>query len=106
MNLGKTIRTIRKTGKLDQYKFAEKVGISQTTLSLIETNKTNPHMSTLQRISDYVKIPIPLLYIWSVEEDDVPNENIERYDEIWPKIEELANYVFKSDNSASKPSTT
>jgi len=100
MDIGTTIKGLRKSGGMSQAKFADAVGINQATLCLIETNKTMPHLNTLKLISDYTKIPVPLLYIWSVEPSDAPESNFDRYKELWPKIEELANYVFKADSPA------
>ena len=98
MNIGTTIKTIRKSQGMSQGKLASLVGIQQSTLSFIENNKARPHVKTLEAISEHTGVPVPLIYIWSVGLEDVPEENHKLYNELWPKVEELANFVFNGKN--------
>ena len=52
--LAKRLKEIRKEMELSQMEFAAECGISTEILSLIEREKTDPKLSTLQKISAYV----------------------------------------------------
>lgn len=51
--LARNLRRIRKEMKLSQLEFALESGISLDIISMIEREKTNPRLSTLQKISAY-----------------------------------------------------
>ena len=51
--LAKNVRKIRKEMKLSQLEFALECGISIDIVSQIEREKTNPRLSTLQKIAAY-----------------------------------------------------
>ena len=53
MILARNLRRIRKEMKLSQLEFALEAGISLDIISMIEREKTNPRLSTLQKISAY-----------------------------------------------------
>lgn len=50
VNVGETIRTIREKSGLTQGQLAEKVYITQGSISLYETGKTNPTVYSLEQI--------------------------------------------------------
>lgn len=50
LNVGIRIKNLRKTNQLNQKEFAEVLGISQGTLSDIESGKSNPSFETLQAL--------------------------------------------------------
>ena len=52
--LAKNVRKIRMKMKLSQLQFSLEIGISLELLSMIEREKTNPRLSTLQKIAAYV----------------------------------------------------
>ena len=51
--LSKKIKQIRKIMNETQFEFASNCGISIETLSLIERERTNPNLATLQKIAAY-----------------------------------------------------
>ena len=51
--LAKNIKTIRKQMKKSQIEFAAECGISTEILSLIERQKTDPKLSTIQKAAAY-----------------------------------------------------
>lgn len=95
MNLGQVISSIRKNNGIKQGDFAAKVGISQTYLSLIETNKKEPNMSVIHDISKVLKIPIPLLFLMAIEKNDIPNNKRNAFEKIQPS---LLNFVKSFSN--------
>ena len=52
--LAKNIKRIRTNMELSQMEFAAECGISTEILSLIEREKTDPKLSTLQKMAAYV----------------------------------------------------
>jgi len=89
MNIGKSIKTIRKQLRITQQELSNKTGISQTSLSKIEGG-TRPSEENLQKIADALNTPISLLYILSIDESDVPSDKKEKFHLIYPAIKSLA----------------
>lgn len=71
MNIGQSIREIRKEKGIQQKEFAEKVGISYNALSQIETGRTYPQQTTLVKISVVLGVPISYILFNSVEVSEV-----------------------------------
>ena len=64
--LGKNIKNFRISQNLSLKKLAEKVDVSPSMLSQIESGKANPSLNTLKLISKHLKVPMFTLFI---EED-------------------------------------
>ncbi|EEB35660.1 DNA-binding helix-turn-helix protein [Anaerococcus hydrogenalis DSM 7454] len=64
--LGKNIKNSRISQNLSLKKLAEKVDVSPSMLSQIESGKANPSLNTLKLISQHLKVPMFTLFI---EED-------------------------------------
>ena len=79
MNIGKTIKQLRKQKGMSQTDFGNKVDITQATLSQIENGQTVPHKTTLSKICEVLGISEELLYIVSVDEDKVPEDKRDLY---------------------------
>ncbi len=56
--LSKNVKEIRKKMNLSQMEFAAECGISTEVLSLIERKKTDPRLSTIQKIAAYADIDV------------------------------------------------
>lgn len=52
MTIGKKIKTLRKSRKLTQEEFAEKLDISRSTLSCYETGQRTPNIKLLQEVAE------------------------------------------------------
>ena len=94
MNIGNAIRTIRKKYGMTQNQFAGHIGITQTHLSLLEKNKRNPSIDVLERMSQQVFIPLPILLWFSVDEKDVKEGMDESFRIMKPSIDELIYSFF------------
>lgn len=68
--LAKNVRKIRKEMKLSQLAFALECGISLDIVSQIEREKTNPRLSTLQKIAAYTGQRVADLLIDETIEND------------------------------------
>ncbi len=56
LDVGARLRAVRKRAELSQRALAKKVGVPNSTISLIESGKTNPSVSALRRILDGIPV--------------------------------------------------
>lgn len=94
MNLGITIKDMRKKKKLTQGEFASLCEISQTYLSQIENNLKEPNLSVLKTISEKLGIPLPILFFLSLSEDDIAPNKRQAFEIIGPSVKSLLNEFF------------
>lgn len=59
--IARNVKDIRKSFGLSQIDFAANCGISVEELSLIERNRADPKLSTLQKIAAYIGEPVAYL---------------------------------------------
>lgn len=55
-NIGQAIREVRIQNKVRQGELAQRIGISQNSLSLIELGKSLPHQGTIQKIELFLGV--------------------------------------------------
>lgn len=94
MDLGNTIKNIRKRKGLTQNKFAKMCSISQTYLSQIENNKKEPNLSTIKAIGTQLNVPLPVLFFLSMTEEDIQPQKREAYNMVSPSVKSLVNEFF------------
>ncbi|WP_274363665.1 helix-turn-helix domain-containing protein [Paenibacillus thermotolerans] len=63
MDIGSTIRAIRKRKNITIAQICEETGLSQGFMSQVETNKTSPSISTLESIAQALKVPLAYLLL-------------------------------------------
>lgn len=77
MNLGRSIKLCRTNRGLSQDDLARKVGLSASYISLIEKGDRDPAMSTAEKISNALGVPMSLLTFLAAEPGElkgVPEE--------------------------------
>lgn len=94
MDLGITIKNIRKQKGQTQSEFATACGITQTYLSQIESNLREPNLSTLKLISNELNVPLPILFFLSLNSDDIQQNKREAFEIISPSVKSLVNEFF------------
>jgi transcriptional regulator with XRE-family HTH domain len=94
MNIGESIRILRKRESMNQEEFASSVGITQSYLSLIEKGHKKPSLEVLQQMADILNVPLPVLFWFGIEREDVPEEKKYAFDILKPSIDKLINEVF------------
>lgn len=93
MDLGNTIKELRKKKKKSQMSLAESSGITQTYLSLIEANKRVPTFNILEKISNALGISAPILIFYSMGDNDVPEDKKELYKILGPFFRKMIEKI-------------
>lgn len=99
MNLGDTIKEIRKKKNISQKDLAIGCDITQTYLSLIENNKKEPNITLLRAIACFLNIPLPILFFLSLNNEDIPEEKQSSYKLLAPSINSLIETFFVHDTN-------
>jgi transcriptional regulator with XRE-family HTH domain len=73
MNIGHALKMCRSARKLSLDQLAERTQLSQSYLSMIESNKREPTISTVEKISKALQIPTPIVLFLAAEKDDLDN---------------------------------
>ncbi len=68
MDIGARLQLVRKTKGLSQRELAKRVGVTNSTISLIEQNKVSPSVSSLKKVLD--GIPISLADFFTIDLDN------------------------------------
>ncbi|WP_128659985.1 helix-turn-helix domain-containing protein [Paenibacillus sp. 598K] len=63
MDIGSTIRAIRKRKNITIAQICERTGLSQGFMSQVETNKTSPSIATLESIAQALNVPLAYLLL-------------------------------------------
>lgn len=79
MDIGKSIRELRKRRGFNQIQLSEKSGITQTYLSQIESGLKNPTEGVLERIGLSLGIDGAMVTMYSLEEKDLPEYKSEDF---------------------------
>lgn len=94
MDLGTTIKKLRKQKDMTQEIFAGMCGITQTYLSQIENNQKEPNLSILKTISEKLEVPLPIIFYLSMNEEDVPEEKRKAFEMVSPSVKSLVHEFF------------
>lgn len=89
MNIGASIKEFRIQKNISQSEFANKCGISQTSISQIENGVKRPNPGNLKKICKILEIPETVLYLKALEESDIPDNKREMYREFFPIVENM-----------------
>ena len=90
MNIGKAIREIRTKAGISQTEFANRCGLSQTSLSQIEVGVKRPSQRTIVKICEVFDIPEAAIYFMAIEKGDVSKDKRKVYDVVFPTLMRLA----------------
>ena len=94
-NIGLSIKKARKLRNINQEKLAKKIGITTESLSRIETEKINPSIETLTKISKTLGIPIAFILTLGLEEKSFPRRIRVRYNLTKKTISSIVQEMFK-----------
>ena len=97
MNIGLSIKSIRKKLNKDQTELAKQCGISQTSLSQIETGLKRPSRRTINKLCKALEIPEGVIYIMAMQENDISPAKRHIYQSVFPSLSRLALLIVKPD---------
>lgn len=80
MDIGLRLQGVRKRKGLSQRELAKRVGVTNSTISLIEQNKVSPSISSLKKVLD--GIPITLAEFFTPEDDAAEDSPFFRADQL------------------------
>lgn len=100
MNLGNTIKILRKKKGIKQNMLADKCNISQAYLSQIENNQKEPNLSTLKEISNQLEVPLPIIFYMSLDENDITQDKKEAFNLVNPAIKSMLNEFFANTQNS------
>lgn len=93
-NLSNLIRNVRKRRGLTQNDLATQTGTTQAYISNIEKGKVNPSLDMLERISEALKMPVPVFQFLALSSDDIPSEKREDFKKVQAPMLKLLNEAF------------
>ncbi|EQC1537798.1 helix-turn-helix domain-containing protein [Clostridium botulinum] len=67
-NLGERLKELRNEAKLSQKDLAKKLGLSSSTVGMIESGKRKGNKETIQKIANFFEVSIDYLYGNDIEE--------------------------------------
>lgn len=94
MNIGETIKLLRKEKNIKQLDLAASCGISQTYLSQIEKGRKVPALDILEKISAALGLPFAVLSFLSLDSNALPENKREVYGKFQPVISGLIKEIF------------
>lgn len=90
MNLGKALKHIRKERNLKAKEVSQITGMNPNSISMMETNKSVPKLSTLATLADLYKTDVARIYLMAIEPEDIPEKN--RH--LWDDFDKLRTLMF------------
>jgi len=94
MNLGLAVKTLRKNKGLTQGNFCEMVGITQSYLSQVENGNKEPSIDVVKKIADALGTPMPILFWFTLTEEDVDDNKREVFKLLKPSVDSLVDAFF------------
>jgi len=95
MQIGETLKQLRKDRGETQIAVQNKVGITQTYLSQIESGKKEPSPDVFRKLCKYYKVPTQIVAWQSLEEKDIQGKKKPIYKKLKPIIDKLISELLK-----------
>ena len=73
MDIGSRLQSVRHKKNLSQRELAKRVGVTNSTISLIEQNKVSPSISSLKKVLD--GIPISLADFFTLDAGTIQSDS-------------------------------
>src|SRR5690554_4892205 len=99
MNIGSLIKKLREKKDINQVFLANKLGVTQTYLSLIESNKKTPSNKLIISFSKELDVPAPILAYLTFKDEDLSSDKLEAYKQMNPIIEDLITKLLIEDEN-------
>ena len=69
------------------------VGCTQSHLSLVENGKRKPSTDFLNALADALDTPLPILFWFAFDRNDVPEHKKDIYDQLKPIVDDLIESI-------------
>lgn len=90
MHIGEVLKEIRKKRGMTQVEVCEKLGFTQTYLSLVEAGeKENPSNEFLSKLGNIYNVPPQVMIFITLEEKDIPKANKKVFNKLKPLINKV-----------------
>lgn len=99
MNIGQTIKYFRQQKQIRQDDLANRCHVSATYLSQVENDRKIPSIKLLTKISNELGIPIPVLFVLSMNDKDIPESKKEAFNTIVHPFKSYITELFKGYDS-------
>jgi transcriptional regulator with XRE-family HTH domain len=90
MNIGNAIKQIRQHFGISQVELSERTGLSQTSISQIESGAKNPSKKSVKKICEAFEVPEAILYVMGMEDTDVPASRKDVFKDLFPAMKDFA----------------
>lgn len=95
MTIGQLSKKLRKDRSLKQGFVAEKLGISQTYLSLVEKGVRVPSSGLLEKIAEFYGIPTPIMSFLTLDVTMVAEDKREAFTKVKPAVDAMVEEFFR-----------
>ncbi|BBB26901.1 cupin domain-containing protein [Amphritea japonica] len=82
MDVGERLKLIRKMKGLSQRELAKRVGVTNSTISMIEKNGVSPSVSSLKKVLSGIPISIGDFFTMDIDEGAEPESVVYRHEEM------------------------
>jgi transcriptional regulator with XRE-family HTH domain len=89
MNLGDSIREVRKKRLLTQRELAEKLGVTNTYLSAVENGSRKPSRKLLSKICESLDVEESVLQFLAIDESTIDQKKLANFRQMAPVIKKL-----------------
>jgi XRE family transcriptional regulator, regulator of sulfur utilization len=89
MNLGTTLRDLRKKKGMTQVAVAKKLKMTQAHVSKIESGESKPNTETLEKLSTLYGLTPQIVLYMSMKEGDVPKKNRKLFQQLKPIMDDM-----------------
>ncbi len=94
MKTHEVIKVLIKNKGISQKDLCKQVKISQTAMSFILNGRTEPKKETLEKISEALEVPVPIIKYLTLEEKDIPDNKKEIFKILNPSMESFIKEIF------------
>lgn len=95
MKLGSAIKSLRRETAITQKAFANQLGITNSYLSQVENERKVPSLDLLRNICNQLKISVPMLIMFAMEPEDIPESKRLLYTTIRPLLKAEVRHFLK-----------
>jgi transcriptional regulator with XRE-family HTH domain len=90
LTLGKSIKLIRSSAGVRQRQLAERLGVSANYVSLLESDKREPSISFLRRLSKELSVPVGVFFLWQeFDSKGVSGSSLAKLREVLTRLEAM-----------------